>query len=56
MMLRRMAPAPPRHHDPHEYALPTIPPDPAAVMATGAEHVLLILGLATRLRRLGCLA
>lgn len=41
-----------------EYALPLIPPELAAVMATLAEHllpVLLILGLATRLSALGLL-
>ena len=35
-----------------EYALPLVPPDLAAVMATASEHifsVLLVLGLATRL-------
>lgn len=40
----------------HEYALPLIPSDLAAVMATVAEHllpVLLILGLFTRLSALG---
>ncbi|MCF3974887.1 DoxX family protein [Paracoccus salsus] len=40
----------------HEYALPVIPSELAAVMATLAEHVLpalLILGLATRLSALG---
>lgn len=43
----------------HEYALPLIPPDLAAVAATAAEHllpVLLILGLCTRLSALGLLA
>jgi putative oxidoreductase len=43
----------------HEYALPLIPSDVAAVMATVAEHllpVLLILGLLTRLSALGLLA
>lgn len=43
----------------HEYALPVIPSDVAAVMATVAEHllpVLLILGLLTRLSALGLLA
>jgi len=42
-----------------EYALPLIPSDVAAVMATVAEHllpVLLILGLLTRLSALGLLA
>lgn len=42
----------------HEYALPLIPPDVAAVAATLAEHILpllLILGLATRLSALGLL-
>lgn len=42
----------------HEYALPLIPPQVAAVMATVAEHVLpalLILGLVTRLSALGLL-
>jgi len=42
----------------HEYALPLIPPNLAAVMATTAEHVLpilLILGLMTRLSALGLL-
>lgn len=42
----------------HEYALPVIPSDVAAVLATVAEHVLpvlLILGLATRLSALGLL-
>lgn len=42
----------------HEYALPLIPPQVAAVMATVAEHVLpalLILGLFTRLSALGLL-
>lgn len=42
----------------HEYALPIIPSDLAAVMATVAEHVLpvmMILGLATRLSALGLL-
>jgi putative oxidoreductase len=42
----------------HEYALPLIPSDIAAVMATTAEHllpVLMILGLATRLSALGLL-
>lgn len=35
-----------------EYALPLLPPEPAAVLATLAEHgfsILLVLGLATRL-------
>lgn len=43
----------------HEYALPLIPSDWAAVAATLAEHllpVLLVLGLATRLSALGLLA
>lgn len=43
----------------HEYALPLIPSDWAAVMATVAEHVLpvlMILGLMTRLSALGLLA
>ena len=43
----------------HEYALPLIPSDLAAVAATVAEHllpVLLILGLFTRLSALGLLA
>jgi putative oxidoreductase len=42
----------------HEYALPLIPHEVAAVAATVAEHllpVLLILGLATRLSALGLL-
>jgi len=42
----------------NEYALPLIPPELAAVMATVAEHllpVLLILGLLTRLSALGLL-
>ena len=42
----------------HEYALPLIPYEAAAVMATVAEHllpVLLILGLFTRLSALGLL-
>jgi putative oxidoreductase len=42
-----------------EYALPLIPSDVAAVLATVAEHllpVLLILGLLTRLSALGLLA
>lgn len=42
----------------HEYALPVIPPNLAAVMATAVEHllpVLMILGLATRLSALGLL-
>ena len=42
----------------HEYALPLIPSDLAAVMATLAEHVLpvlLVLGIATRLSALGLL-
>lgn len=43
----------------HEYALPLVPPEAAAVMATVAEHllpVLLIFGLFTRLSALGLLA
>lgn len=43
----------------HEYALPLIPHEVAAVMATLAEHLLpalLILGLFTRLSALGLLA
>lgn len=42
----------------HEYALPLIPHEVAAVMATVAEHllpILLILGLFTRLSALGLL-
>lgn len=42
----------------HEYALPLIPPQLAAVMATVAEHLLpimLVLGLFTRLSALGLL-
>lgn len=42
----------------HEYALPLIPSDLAAVLATTAEHVLpilLILGLMTRLSAFGLL-
>lgn len=42
----------------HEYALPLIPSDLAAVLATVAEHVLpvlLVLGLFTRLSALGLL-
>lgn len=42
----------------HEFALPLIPSDLAAVMATVAEHalpVLMILGLLTRLSALGLL-
>jgi putative oxidoreductase len=42
-----------------EYALPVIPSDVAAVMATVAEHLLpllLVLGLMTRLSALGLLA
>ena len=42
-----------------EYALPLIPPEIAAVMATTAEHVfsiLLLLGLATRLSAAALLA
>jgi putative oxidoreductase len=43
----------------HEYALPLIPSDVAAVLATVAEHVLpalLIVGLMTRVSALGLLA
>lgn len=43
----------------NEYALPVIPSDIAAVMATVAEHalpILMILGLATRLSAFGLLA
>lgn len=43
----------------HEYALPLIPSDWAAVMATVAEHllpVLLVLGLMTRLSAMGLVA
>jgi putative oxidoreductase len=43
----------------HEYALPLIPSNLAAVLATTAEHllpILMILGLATRLSALGLLA
>lgn len=43
----------------HVYALPVIPPDWAAVLATLAEHalpVLLVLGLFTRFAALGLLA
>ena len=43
----------------HVYALPLIPPGPAAVLATIAEHVLpvlLVLGLMSRLSALGLLA
>lgn len=43
----------------HEYALPLIPSDWAAVAATTAEHalpVLMVLGLMTRLSALGLLA
>lgn len=43
----------------HEYALPVIPSDLAAVLATTAEHVLpilMVLGLATRFSALGLLA
>lgn len=43
----------------HEYALPLIPSNVAAVMGTTAEHVLpvlMILGLGTRLSALGLLA
>lgn len=43
----------------NEYALPLIPPDWAAVLATLAEHalpVLLVLGLGTRFAALGLLA
>ena len=42
-----------------EYKVPLLPPDVAAWMAVGAEHIfpiLLILGLATRLSALGLLA
>jgi putative oxidoreductase len=42
-----------------EYALPLVPPDVAAVLATTAEHlfsVLLVLGLATRLSAAALLA
>jgi putative oxidoreductase len=42
----------------HEYALPLIPADLAAVLATAAEHLLpllMILGLATRLSACGLL-
>ena len=42
----------------HEYALPLIPPELAAIMATVAEHllpVLLVLGLFARLSALGLL-
>lgn len=42
----------------HEYALPLIPPEMAAVIATVAEHllpVLLVLGLCARLSALGLL-
>lgn len=42
----------------HEYALPVIPSNFAAILATAAEHVLpilMILGLATRLSALGLL-
>lgn len=42
----------------HEYALPLIPPEMVAVIATVAEHllpVLLVLGLCTRLSALGLL-
>jgi putative oxidoreductase len=42
----------------HVYALPLIPPAPAAVLATVAEHVLpvlLVLGLFSRLSALGLL-
>lgn len=42
-----------------EYALPVIPPDWAARLATGAEHLfplLLVLGLGTRLSALALLA
>jgi putative oxidoreductase len=41
-----------------EYRVPLLPPDVAAVMATGAEHlfpVLLVLGLATRFSALALL-
>lgn len=40
----------------HDYALPLIPPEIAALLATGAEHLLpalMILGLFTRLSALG---
>lgn len=43
----------------HEYALPIIPSDLAAVLATTAEHILpilMILGLATRLSAFGLIA
>ena len=43
----------------HEYALPLIPPEVAAVLATATEHllpILLILGLLTRFSALGLLA
>ncbi|MFN3279058.1 MAG: DoxX family protein [Paracoccus hibiscisoli] len=43
----------------HEYALPLIPSDWAAVMATVAEHLLpmlLVLGLMTRLSAMGLVA
>lgn len=43
----------------HEYALPVIPHEVAAIMATAAEHllpVLLAVGLFTRLSALGLLA
>lgn len=43
----------------HEYALPLVPSEVAAVLATLAEHalpVLMILGLLTRLSALGLLA
>lgn len=43
----------------HDYSLPLIPPELAAVIATVAEHllpVLLVLGLFTRLSALGLLA
>ncbi|MGF7151087.1 putative oxidoreductase [Sphingomonas zeicaulis] len=42
-----------------EYALPLIPPESAAVLATGAEHlfpVLLVIGLSTRFSALALLA
>jgi len=41
-----------------EYALPLVPPDIAATMATGAEHffpILLVLGLGTRFSALALL-
>ena len=42
-----------------DYALPLIPPEIAAYLATGAEHllpILLVLGLCTRVAALGVLA